>query len=397
MNILDFFRKFRKKEDETIEKEKLNLDQLENWLKLKNKEINSEEKNLLSIIEDEINNFEKRAEEKITILNKFDIESKKEKDRLKFLTEDGRKKYTESLENTINLLKNLKKENFEKTISEIDKILFNFLKKTSASYERATILIGKEVAETKETIKQFSKKISEILDSSKQLPESKKTLSLVGLKLQNLEKINKEIKKSEQELSHIDKELKEKQSETENLDREIEQLKKSKEYNQYSEKKKTLDSLKNQLEKEISELRQLIDFKALGNFFHIFPEKISLVNTLKNNFNKSFKEDNGETILSLLEQSKLGNETIYNKIKILQDKKEEIKQVQSEIKKSEISKNLSQLRNLKQRNSLEKENLQQKRTKEEKILKNYKSKKSETIHDIQKQVSELGAELRLNK
>ena len=85
-------------------------------------------------------------------------------------------------------------------------------------------------------------------------------------------------------------------------------------------------------------LKQIVDFKDLSTFFHIFKEEMKIVKAHKEDFQTNFKKDYGESILNLLNESKLNNETISKKIKQIKSKKEEIEKNKREIKKDETQK-----------------------------------------------------------
>ena len=97
--------------------------------------------------------------------------------------------------------------------------------------------------------------------------------------------------------------------------------------------KKTIFSQEEEIKKEISELRQIIDFKALSNFFHIFEEKMEIIKSYKDNFLEEFKRDKASKILNLLNESKLNNEKINEKIKKIQNKEKDIEKNKKEVKK----------------------------------------------------------------
>jgi hypothetical protein len=102
------------------------------------------------------------------------------------------------------------------------------------------------------------------------------------------------------------------------------------------EKEKLIQAKEKEVEKSISDLKQLINFKALSNFFHIFDDKMMIVKLYRDNFSGEFKKDNGNNILNLLNESKLNTEQISNLVKLILDKEGEIKDIKSTIKKDEI-------------------------------------------------------------
>ena len=101
------------------------------------------------------------------------------------------------------------------------------------------------------------------------------------------------------------------------------------------EKEKAIKLQEEQLETEMLNLKQLIDFKALSNFFHIFEDRMAIVKLYRDNFLFEFKSDKGSRLLNLLNESKLNTEQIYDKIKQIQDKEEEIEHNKNTLKKDE--------------------------------------------------------------
>ena len=90
-----------------------------------------------------------------------------------------------------------------------------------------------------------------------------------------------------------------------------------------------------ELEKDLLSLKQSIDFKALTNFFHIFKEQMDIVKSHREDFHTKFKEDDGESISRLLEESKLNNEVTSEKIRQINSKKEEMVKNEGKIEKDE--------------------------------------------------------------
>ena len=390
MGIFDFFRKFKKTDKiEELENEKIPFSEIENWIENNVKKIEEKEEEIFSMIKEKIARLSKEISEKTKAVESFDMDSKKVEDKIKSITEDGRKKYIESLDYLLNNLENLKRDRFEKTISEIDKLFSDFSKKSRSSYEKATILIGKEMKDLKETLKSFSSDIIEIFEKNKILSELSKSLSLIKSKLREFEKKGEEIKKCEKEIDFLDSGIKNKEKdEFESLE-EAEKIKKSKEYSDIQEKKEKAKMLEKELEKDISELRQSIDFKALGNFYHIFEDKIKLLKSHINNFIYNFNRDNGEAILELILDAKLPEKNIPEKISKIRNKKEETRKLEEEIKKEKILEKLNELEYKSARAIAEKEDMKSKKTREEKKLKVLTAEKDEIFRKIEENTEKI--------
>ena len=338
MGMFNFLKKIIKKDEVEENKERISFSDIENWIEKKGKENEIKEKEIFSLIDNKINVFIDELKEKINVLKGIDVESKKAEDKFKSITNEGRKKYLEAIEIFIGNLEKLEKDNLEKFIENINKIFLNFNKSSHMSYERATILIGKEMENIKENVRVFSKDMIKIFDENRNIVDFSVMLSLVKIKLNKIDEIEYELKKINNTNINLIEKINKKEEENKRIIEEIEKIKKSPEYLENLEREKNIKFLEEELEKDILGLKQIIDFKALSNFFHIFEREMQIVKLHREDFQTNFKKDYGESILNLLNEAKLNNETISEKIKQIKSKKEEIEKNKREIKKDETQK-----------------------------------------------------------
>ena len=396
MGLKDFLRKLAqgmKSKDKAPEKEKVALSDLGAWTENKIKDFKAKEKATLIFIQKKVEFLVDELKEKINAAESFDVNLKKEEDRIKSAVEEGRKKYLESVEYLISSLNNLNKERLEKAIADADRIFSDFNKKSSRSYERATILIGKEMGEIKESLKAFSKSLIKIFDENKGLVESSRLVFLIKLKLSQFEKIEQELQKIDREIIPLNNEITEKEKESREVLAEIDAIKKSPEYLEKQERQEKIKLLKNELEKDISDLRQLIDFKALGSFYHIFEDKIQIVKAHRDDFHANFQKDSGKGILSLLEISKLNNKNTSDKLSQIHKKKEEILKLEIELENEKNKDKTNELYSASAKTILEIGDLKNKKSREEKRLEKLKADKEKIISELKENLEKLGAEL----
>jgi hypothetical protein len=316
-----------------------------------------------------------------------DIETKEKNDKIKSTVYEGRKKYLEFLERFLdNLGKSTKGEgaNLEKLIENVNSAFLRFNENSSRSYERATILIGKEMGNIRDTMKKFSNELIEIFNGNKEVVSNLKRLNLIKSKLNENKEIAKKAENLEIEITNLNKNIIEKENYFKKISEEIERIKKTPEYLENLDKIKSIEEEEENIEKEISELRQLIDFKALSNFFHIFEDRMVIVKLYRDDFSEEFKKDRGNRLLNLLNESKLNNETTYDKIKKIQDKEEEIKNTKEEIKKDETEALYSELDRIKE----EIKNLTNEKDRAE-------NKKEKLVRDKQENLGSIKEELKL--
>src|SRR3989338_9414186 len=156
MGIFDFF---RKKKSAEFAAEKVHSSEIGNWINVKIRNIDKKNKEIFLLIREKVGVLEKEMKGKIIAAEEINIEKKKSDERIKAVVEEGRNKYVEFVKNLLDDLRNLKEKEFEKSIEEINKIFSDFNKKAHMSYERATILIGKEMSSIRDSLKSFSKEI----------------------------------------------------------------------------------------------------------------------------------------------------------------------------------------------------------------------------------------------
>ena len=320
MALFDFFMK--KIRESGTKQEKIAFSEIENFLARKTNKIEAKEKGVFVLIQKRIDTFTNELKEKIDSVEKVNIESKKVEDKIKSIVNEGREKYLESVMNFLENLENLEKNKFEEFIKEINKIFLNFNKSSHMSYERATILIGKEMANIRESLKIFFKDLKKILDENKDLIDLPKTIFLIESKLNKITENYKIIKEVNKTTMFLDIKITKEKEEIERIQKEIEKIKKSENYIKNLEKQEMVELSKGELEKEILSLKQLINFKALANFFHIFEEQMNIVKAYKENFQTKFRKDNGKELIHLLDEAKLNNKIISEKIMQINDKEQ---------------------------------------------------------------------------
>jgi hypothetical protein len=337
MGIFTFLKKvFSEPEKiEPVNREKIAFSNIEEFIEDKINRTNSKETEIISIIGGQIDIFSNELKEKIDILKKVNFEEKDKNEKIKSATHEGRKKYIEFLERFIYSLENLNETSLEKVTEEINLAFTRFNENSSKSYERATILIGKEMGNIRETIKKFSSELIIIFNENKGIITDSKRFSLIKSQFQEIKEIRENSKKVDEEISILTNKVMGKEKENKEISKNIDKIKNSPEYIENIKEEKSIKIQEEQLEMEILNLKQLIDFKALSSFFHIFEDKMTLVKAYRDNFTAEFKYDRGNNLLNLLNESNLNNDKIDDKINIIEYKENNILHNKSTLKKDE--------------------------------------------------------------
>lgn len=390
MGIFDLFKKlFKEKKIEEIVIEKLAFSDIENWIENKTKANEIKEKEVILMIGDKIKKYNDELNQKIKILGDFDVESKKVEDRLKSVVNESRKKYIESLEIFIGRLNNIEKEKLEEFIFYVNRVFLDFNKKSHMNYQKTTILIGKEMRSIKDNLKIFSGKLVEIFDENKNIVDSFKGISLVKSKLNMIIAIDRTLEKIRETIPDLNEKIKGKEEENKKLLEEIEKIKKSSNYLERLRIQKKIESLKEELKNDVFRLNQLFDFKALANFYHSFEKEMKVIKEYKENFKKAFQKDGGKNILSLLDESKLNNETISEKVNLIRAKIEKTSTYEREIREDETEELYSQIKIM----VMEIDNLKIEKVKEEKRDEKIRTNKKELIDSLKQELTKLNVEM----
>lgn len=389
MGIFSFLKFIKKKKVKEIIPKKLAFSEIESWLEQKNKETEIKEKQILSFVKGKIENFNSDLRTKIITLKEFDVESKKSEVRIKAIVNDSREGYIDAVENLITNLENIKEIKFSDFVKKIDKIFFDFSKASFKNYERATILIGNEMANIKKTFKSFSKELLEIFDNNKNISELFATIEFIKSKLNSLNSIKKNMIEISETIKSLNEKIIQKEKENQELSNEIQAIKQSEDYKNMLKKKEKINTLKQESKDNIFALKQLINFKALANFFHINEEQMSILKKHKENFYTNFEKDNGKNIMDLLDESKLNTLLILEKVNLIKAKKQEIANYKKEIKKDNIQELSYKIKEILE----EVDNLKIEKIKEEKRYEKLRANKDELINLLKQELGKMNAEV----
>ncbi len=334
---MGFFDFFKKKETE-IGPEKIGFSDIGNWIEKKTNEDSVREKKILDVINSKVVIFVDELVGKINVLKAVDVDAKKSEDKFKALTNEGREQYVEAVEGLIEQLKNLENDNLGDVIEKVDKIFLGFGKASHKNYEKATVLIGKETKDVKESVRVFSNELIKVFRDNKDIVDVCKVISDIKLKLGKIEGIEKGLEDIKRIGLDLDEKIKVKDKEKDDFLAKIEEIKASEDYLKNVGRIEESKLFAGELEKDIFKLREGIDFKALSGFFHINEGQMKVVKAHKDNFKESFKKDDGKSILSLLDEAKLNNEMIKGKVKEIDNKRERIEKTKAEIEEDKTDK-----------------------------------------------------------
>lgn len=299
MGLLDFFKSKKKIEEPPKE---IGISEayilLEEELNKENEKAEEVKKRVSEKIEEFISNLDAQ----IKILNLIDLKSSREHESIKLTTLQGLEEYIEQLNNLVENLKEIDKATeFHQYIQKIDIAMDVFFRNSRKKLQKATILIGKELAQTEEIIKMFHREISKIV--RKDIKITSKTARIK--KLQTLKDLCCKAKETNEKISDIilclEKEKKEIVTKKSEGEKKLDLFKSSEECKCWLEEKESLGKEKQMLDEDIRQLKEKIDFKLLLNKFHSIPKYLELLKNYRDDFLNTLINDEKFRILDMIE------------------------------------------------------------------------------------------------
>ena len=288
-----------------------------------------------------------------------------------------------------NQLNDLEMNRFEESVRKINNIFLDFNKGSYKNYERATILIGKEMGSIRENLRLFSRELIKTFNESKEIVDSFKKIALVKSQLNMIFILEETLKKISETTLFLGEKIKIKEEENKKLLEEIEEIKRGQGYLENIRNQKKIESLKEELKNDIFKLRQVIDFKALANFFHINEEQMKILKKHREDFQTNFQKDNGKIIIDFLDESKLNNEIILEKVNLIRTKVEEISNHENEVKEDETLELGPRVKTV----VMEIDNLKIDKVKEEKRDEKIKINRKELIDSLKQELGKMNVEV----
>jgi len=325
MGIFDFF-KSKKPTELEVENERISFEDIGKWLEGKSKALRGDELDALEKVGGRLEEFYVSLGGKLEVLEGVDIESKKEHGRAKLLVRQGLDKYINLVHILLKDLKAIKKDDLEKFSKEIGKTFVLFEKSSARVYERATYLVGDEMAAVRNEIRRFYNGLVEMFEGDESSIKNLKRIGNIKSKLGEFEWSRKDLGKIGEEVEVNDLRIEKAKKKTGELVGEIEKIKSSSEYVSNLKTGEELKDLRIGLDKEIVKLKELIDFKKLTSIIHTNERELKIVKAHKDHFASEFSRDGGNRILNLLSGSNMKSSEIESQVSLIEKKNDELKE-----------------------------------------------------------------------
>jgi len=304
MSWLNSLKKIFKKEDKNSKNinEVVTLEQLNLKIEDKIKENSKKSNQLKNDIINRINQFNTEIKSQIEILENVDISKRKEHDKIKLIVKENLIIYINHLKNLINNLKNIENLEFKEGMNKLFFILNEFDRKSHNSFEKVTILIGKELKTVKESLNNFMRNLDNVIRDSKTFFEEIEDCNKLNFMFLGLKQIKNYEEDLNKKIEVFNEEIKTKNKEKELIKQKIERIKNSEEFKRDLNEKYIHEEKINELENELRLIKQKINFKLLVKYFHHDNKKSLIISEYANNFKSSIKDDEELKIFELVKE-----------------------------------------------------------------------------------------------
>jgi len=334
MGIFDFFRKKlvevksqKENELEPDEKQTLNFEEIENWFVDKKKRIEKKEQEIIKEIETLISQLILELNEENKDIEKVDLKDRKVEERVKIIVLENLSNYSGYINVLIESLTKLKKENLQEIIKDINKNFIDFKQKSNLSFEKATFLVGKELEKPKESIRNFFEQLNNLAEENKEIFENSRGIQTIGQKIQEIKIFENSKKEIMNEIKDIQKKVLRAETEEKILEEDIKKIKNSDEYAEWEKSRQEANLRKKEIEKEIFELKNMVDWKTLLNILHTNEKKMAAIKEYEHHFSQILHEGREKEFLEILDETNFKIEGFSHKINEIKKRTREINEV----------------------------------------------------------------------
>ncbi len=250
-----------------------------------------------------ISSFSKEMEASVELIKNFDLSKRREYEKIKITVQDNINLYLEQIRKLLSDLKKIDEKEIANYFNRIFSSLNEFSRASHIPYEKATYLVGREMASARSLVRQFGQDIGALAEKNKFLFEETKQarkLSNLNNELEESKKLEKNI---QSEIFNLNKRMESIGNEVKNLGNEIVDVKNSADYRKEVEEKQAHLRKQKDLERDLQAIKQKIDFKALANVFHHDKKKAQLIKDYSNNFKEALRADETLKIIEMADAS----------------------------------------------------------------------------------------------
>ncbi len=332
MGILTFLKNFlHEPKEPQKEKRAIIFTQLPLWISEKERENILEEKAVKKQLEEKMKELQKTIEEKQLALQHVNISSLKVEQKIKEIVEENLSLYVTRLNQFLANLRRMEKEPeipLSVFLSNIATHINNFENRSVKHYQKATVLVGKELGSINEEIKKWVKEINSTIKNNESLFSMQQRISKIKRSLQEHQKnrsieegIAETIKNLGEKNKYLDKELVQKENK-------LAEWKTSQEYQAFLKSSEEIKEKKEDLDRELQRIKQDLNIKFLLKIFHNDKKKNNVIKSYEDVLN-ALESDLSLSVLSIVEEASSLPDAPQELKKITRERFEKIRQLKN--------------------------------------------------------------------
>jgi hypothetical protein len=384
MGIFDIF----KKKQVHKELKSLEFDELGKWLQEENNKITEKERELENKINLKLKVLIDNLNSGISKLEDVNLNEKRDHERIKNVVKENLQRYILLLRNLIDKLDCCFDLKLENKVEKINVLFSDFKKQAHMNYQKATILIGKEMEEIRDNTSNFFKDMRNEIDNNKEFVDRYKIIESVKKRFDLIEENNKKKEECDNRVISIDKDIKILERINAEISIKITKVKESENYRLFMKREQEYSEKKINLKIITDNTSKLIDFKDLARIYHSNEKIMNLVKDYRANFGDAMERDNENKFFDLIGESNLNYVEIKKGIEEIRKLKKEIESfIFGEDESLALKKNINENEETIKRLNKDKEFSQNK-------AKQFEEKSSEEIVHLTNELKKLDIELK---
>lgn len=266
------------------------------WLQRERRVEAEEERDAQRALKERVGRFLTELDVKREALAAVDYESRNVEKRAKAIVRGNLQKYLLLVETLRSDVAALDEEEPAASLVSLQHLLKEFATRSEKNYQRATLLIGEEIAQVKRCVADFARALTQMAEQEGSAPP----LAAIDGIVQRIDEEATALKECRQRVTSCNKRLQALAEREAAIQASINELRNSDGFARQKEKRKQIEK---KLKDELRLLKSMIDFKALGNEFHTDEKRMRIIQEYKTAFAERFRKD--QRIMALLAEAKL--------------------------------------------------------------------------------------------
>ncbi len=239
-------------------------------------------------------------------LENVNVEEKREHEKVKLIVRENLKLYIAQLKQLATQLRernNLHGLTAQEYHNKILNCIDEFDRRSHLPFEKATLLVGKELGAAKTAITNLIREINNTAHTSRAVFEESELISQLAALLPKLKSNELSIGDLDRRIIELREGLAQAKETGEAMQKEIEKIKAGEEYRQDLQAQEEHQQQLRTLDRELHEARQQINLKFMAKHFHHDPEKSQLIKAYSENFQAALENDQNLAIIGLVKDS----------------------------------------------------------------------------------------------